>query len=217
MEAVLGLRAVELLCSRLCHDLVGPVGAVNNGVELMEEMADQGSNLIEAGDALDLIADSAASAARRLALFRLVLGAAGAQWGLRPADARAALDGWFHGGRISLDWAAPPSMPVSTKSGLLKLALLAALVVEEGMPRGGVLRLSPTPDEGGLTVTGTGQGAAFRAEALPALAGTLDDTALEPRSVLAHLLPRMATFYGFSLSTRQAGGEIALLIEPVSG
>ena len=215
MEAVLGLRAVELLCSRLCHDLVGPVGAVNNGVELMEETVDQRGGLVGAGDALDLIADSAASAARRLALFRLVLGAAGGQGALGVADARAALDGWLHGRRFSLDWAVP--LTTVARPGLLKLGLLAALVVEEGMPRGGTLHLSLTPDALGLVIAGSGQGAAFRREAEAALAGTLDDGALEPRSVLAHVLPHMAVFYGFAVSTRQGAGEIALLLAPVSG
>ena len=60
----------QLLCSRLCHDLVGPAGAVNAGLELAED-----GDLD--GDALDLVTSSAAEVTRRLAFFRIAFGAAG--------------------------------------------------------------------------------------------------------------------------------------------
>ena len=64
------LRLAQLLCSRLCHDLVGPAGAVNAGLELAEEGEMD-------GDALELVTSSAAEVTRRLAFFRIAFGAAG--------------------------------------------------------------------------------------------------------------------------------------------
>src|SRR3546814_5278082 len=66
------LRILELVCSRLCHDLVGPVGAVNNGIELLEEFDPS-----MADDVLPLLRNSARQAWRRLDFFRLAFGAAG--------------------------------------------------------------------------------------------------------------------------------------------
>ena len=65
MKTDLDMRVVELLCSRLCHELVSPVGAINNGVELIEEM---GAEM--ADEAIGLIAHSADQASRRLRLLR---------------------------------------------------------------------------------------------------------------------------------------------------
>ncbi len=190
----LGIRAVELLCSRLCHDLVGPVGAINNGVELLDEGGDSG------GEALDLIADSAETAAARLRLYRVALGAAGGQ-SLSAGDARAALEGWFRGGKVRLEWTATPFDPAP---GLLKTALLAALLAEEALPRGGSVRV--TGDDGGIRVVAAGTGCALRPEMVPALAGQVAETELGPRSVLSHATPLLARAYGLSFGVENPAG-----------
>ncbi|MFV3128054.1 histidine phosphotransferase family protein [Niveispirillum sp. KHB5.9] len=201
---VLGIRAVELLCSRLCHDLVGPIGAVNNGVELLDEGGDTG------GEALDLIADSAETASARLRLYRVALGAAGGQ-SLTGGDARAVLEGWFRGGKIRLDWSAAPFDP---PPGLLKAALLAALLAEETLPRGGTVQV--TGGDGGLTVTASGTGCALRPEMGPALAGQVAEADLGPRSVLSYATPRIAAGYGLSFAVENPGGagEVRMRIQP---
>ena len=196
---------MELLCSRLCHDLVGPVGAINNGVELLDEGGDTG------GEALDLIADSAETAAARLRLYRVALGAAGGQ-SLMPGDARAALEGWFRGGKIRLEWTAPPA-PVAP--GLLKLALLAALLAEESLPRGGTVRVAC--DDAEVTVRAAGPGCALRPEMGPALAGRVAEADLGPRTVLSHAAPLIAAAYGLSLTVEATGSEVGFRIHPVGG
>lgn len=205
MAAGLGIRAMELLCSRLCHDLVGPVGAINNGVELLDEGGDAG------GEALDLIADSAETAAARLKLYRLALGAAGGQSGASPGDARAALEGWFRGGKVKLEWTAATVAP---PPGLLKTALLSALLAEEALPRGGVLRV--TDSDSGLAVTAEGPGCALRPEMGPALTGRMAEADLGPRSILSHTAPLLAAAYGLTLSAAAdaATGGVRFLIMP---
>jgi histidine phosphotransferase ChpT len=93
------IRVAELLCSRLCHELVSPVGAINNGVELIEEM---GEDMAE--EAIALISHSAGQAARRLRLLRLAYGAAGGEGAVGFADAQQAATAYFADGKISLDW-----------------------------------------------------------------------------------------------------------------
>ncbi|MBP7337591.1 histidine phosphotransferase family protein [Niveispirillum sp.] len=202
----LGIRAVELLCSRLCHDLVGPVGAVNNGVELLEEGGDSGD------EALDLIADSAQTAAARLRLYRVALGAAGGQ-SLSAGDARAALEGWFRGSKVRLEWVAATQSP---RPGLLKLALLAALLGEESLPRGGTLTVAG--GDAGLSVLAVGTGCGLRPEMAPALAGETTEAALGPRAVLAHVTPLLAAAYGLSVVVDAAvPGEVRFRIHPAEG
>ncbi len=186
MEAIFSVRAVELLCSRLCHDLIGPVGAINNGVELIEE----GDGGEATGDALDLVADSARAAARRLALFRLALGA-GAGGGVLPIPAtREALEGWFAGGRIQFIWR---PVLVAPPPGLLKLALLSALIAEEALPRGGSLSLAG--GDGGLELVAAGTGCGLRDEALRVLRWGVPEAELTPRGILMHAALVIARFY----------------------
>ena len=98
MKTDLDIRVVELLCSRLCHELISPVGAINNGVELIEEM---GAEM--ADEAIGLIAHSADQASRRLRLLRLAYGTAGSdKSGL--AEAAQAAEGYFAGSKIKLEW-----------------------------------------------------------------------------------------------------------------
>lgn len=204
MPATIGVRAMELLVSRLCHDLVGPIGAINNGVELVEEGGTDGND-----DALELIGDSAQVAARRLHMFRLAFGAAGAQDGLGLADARAVLEGWFRGGKVAFTWgvANPPPMP----RGLLKLVFTAAILAEEAMPQGGSLVLSAGPD--GVQLAGEGKAAGFREEVRLALAGQAVEDELTPRAVIAHAAMRMAEAYAIRLAAEQPeAGRILLRV-----
>ena len=94
---------LHLLVSHLCHELVSPVGAIGNGVELLEEMGtlDQ--------DAVDLIAQSSRTAAAKLRLLRVVYGSAGLSSDFRFPEVQKALTDLFTiDGKVTLDWQARP-------------------------------------------------------------------------------------------------------------
>lgn len=189
MPAFDDFSLLEMLCSRLCHDLVGPIGAISNGAELMEEMG------AEMGDeALRLIADSADQAATRLRLFRLAYGAAGSQAELSDAQARDVLIAWFKGGRVALEW--PPSVALPVRRGVLKLVLNMALLAEECLPNGGVLTLAaPAAPDGRETISllASGRAAAVRPESMALLDPVGDRGAeLTPRTAQAFHTRRLA-------------------------
>ena len=92
------LRIAELLCSRLCHDLVSPIGAVNNGVELMEEFGGASD------EAMALIGASGKQAARRLQYYRIAFGLAGSQIAQSLDDTKAVVTGFLEGGKVAADW-----------------------------------------------------------------------------------------------------------------
>jgi len=193
---MLSLRAVELLCSRLCHDLVSPIGAINNGVELIQEMG-----LSDPDDeALALIAGSGQTAARRLALFRMALGAAGGDGTLTNATTRDLAQGWLAESRTRLDWRLgdPPEAP----RGLWKLVLMAVVLAEEGMPRGGILTLTPAGP--GVTVAGSGPGAGLREEVRVALLDRVAEQDLSARTVWPHVAVRLADGHGLAIRLEPA-------------
>src|SRR5947199_298133 len=82
-QTEIGLVAVELLASRLCHDLIGPVGAIGNGLELLAEESSR-----FAGETVTLVTRSAERTAAMLALFRAAFGASGGQPGFGLGDAQ---------------------------------------------------------------------------------------------------------------------------------
>src|SRR5215470_5735951 len=93
------LRVAELLGSRLCHDLISPIGAVTNGIELIEE---EGGRI--AADALDLAGRSARQASRLLQFYRIAFGVGGGFSGSRLVDIRDLADGFLSSSRNRLDW-----------------------------------------------------------------------------------------------------------------
>lgn len=191
MTAGFDARAVELLVSRICHDLVSPVGAIRNGIELIDEMGGGGTG----DEAMTLIADSAEAAARRLRLFRFAFGAAGGQDGLTDTEARVIFEGWFRGGRVRVDWQAELAAPPAR--GLLKLLLVAALLAEESLPAGGSVRV--VPQGRGLALLCSGRNAGLREETRAALDDALPAGSLSPRSILGYAAVRLARLHAMRI------------------
>ena len=92
----------SLLCSRLCHDLLSPVGAINNGLELLADETDPEMR----ERCLDLLAESARASANKLKFFRLAFGAAGGfENDVDTREAKAAIEGLYGAdGRVALGW-----------------------------------------------------------------------------------------------------------------
>ena len=136
MTAQRDIDLVALICSKLCHDLAGSVGAVSNGAELLAEETD--ATMRE--EAIRLIAQSANDAARRLAFFRLALGASGGlDEPMASADLARVAGDYFQGGRVRL--LPLVGLPSSLPKPLAKALLLGLSVMAMALPRGGALRL----------------------------------------------------------------------------
>lgn len=204
------LKLAEMLASRLCHDLVNPIGAVANGVELMSEFCDTMQK-----DALDLVASAADSAMKRVAFFRVAYGFAGHDEGQSILEVRGLAEGFLAGGKVALAW--PPG-PDDAALGLprsgLKLLLALVALGAETLPRGGSLAVTvESPTGAKVVATGTGARieasseailAAFKAERTPAL------EALEAKSVGAAYAARLAREIGADLAAEAAQDRITL-------
>ena len=153
MDQSLEFRLIELLNARLCHDLISPVSAVSNGMELIAELGGDPD-----GEALALVAVSGKEAARKLQFFRLAFGSArlpsGTDAGL--AEARDALLDWPVGER-ALSWLDAAGVVVPREGAKAMMVLdLAALDCLGGA---GTLSIAAQPAPGGLLWTATAKSA----------------------------------------------------------
>src|ERR1700712_2865984 len=143
----------SLLCSRLCHDLLSPVGALNNGIELLADEHDPEMR----APCLDLLAESARASANKLKFFRLAFGAAGGFADeVDTREARVAIEGLFGGdGRITLGWMV--DMPTLSKSAL-KVLLNLVLIAGDALVRGGRLDVGAERHDSGLDIVARAEG-----------------------------------------------------------
>ncbi|MBN8829577.1 MAG: histidine phosphotransferase [Sphingomonadales bacterium] len=144
----------SLLCSRLCHDLLSPVGALNNGIELLADETDPQMR----EQCMGLLADSARTTAGKLKFFRLAFGAAGGYGGTIPMhEIRSAVDGMFAAtGKVTTQWMVESD---ALSKPAAKLLLNLVLMTGEALPRGGTIAIG-AEDRAGLTeIAVRGEGA----------------------------------------------------------
>ena len=175
----------SLLCSRLCHDLLSPVGALNNGIELLADEHDPEMR----ARCLDLLGESARASANKLKFFRLAFGAAGGFADEVDArEARAAIEGLFGGdGRIQLGWMVDE--PVISKAAL-KVLLNIALIAGDALVRGGSLDVGAEKHDHGLDIVVRAQGSriVLDPELRKVLAGETNEDEVAPRAAAAWLV-----------------------------
>jgi histidine phosphotransferase ChpT len=176
------LDLAALLCSRVCHDLISPTGAIVNGLEVLEEKeSDEETKTF----ALDLIKKSAKTASARLQFCRLAFGAAGSAGAqIDLGDAQAMGRAFIEDGKIQLAWNLPR---VLLPKNRVKLLLNMLIIAGQTIPRGGTLTVDPT-GEGesmGFRIAAAGLNARIP-QAVPALlegtseSGTVDAHAIQP-------------------------------------
>ena len=188
MQEFVDIRISELLSSRLCHELASPIGAINNGIEMVEEFDDS-----MVGEAMPLIASSARMVASRLAFYRMAYGAAGNRSIASFADLIELANGYFAEGRTTIVW---PDEPDATemKDGWLRLLLNMLPLAADTLPRGGTLAVSCEEEDGGLrmAVAAEGEGARVSEECDQAMKTGVSPDDLTPRSVHAFWVSRLA-------------------------
>lgn len=202
---------LELMASRICHDLISPVGAVNNGVEFLQE--DMGG---DPDEAIALIAMSAQNAGARLQVFRLAYGTGGRDSTIKPEDVHKVFENLLViEEKVKQDWD-----PLTTftgydrPEGFSKILICGLLLTHEALPKGGVITVS---HEGGVTtITGTGPDANIRPQVEQALKRRIDVSAIDPRLVHPYVCGVMAAQYGFSLTIAEQGeGRVVFRISRV--
>jgi histidine phosphotransferase ChpT len=129
-----------LLCSRVCHDLISPVGAIVNGLEVLDDNPKPEDREF----ALDLIRKSARTASARLQFCRLAFGAAGSSGAqIDLGDAQTMARGHIEDGKITISWNLPRLLLPKNR---VKLLLNMLVIAQQTIPRGGTLTVDPVGD-----------------------------------------------------------------------
>ena len=174
------LDLAALLCSRVCHDLISPVGAIVNGLEVL----DDDPKPEDRDFALDLIRKSAKTASARLQFCRLAFGAAGSAGAqIDVGDAQSMARGHIEDDKTKIVWNLPRVLLPKNK---VKLLLNMLVIAQQTIPRGGVLTVDPLGDgeTGGFRVAATGHNARMPQSIADMLgagpAGAVDAHAVQP-------------------------------------
>lgn len=206
----------DLVCARVLHDLVGPVGAIGNGLELLEEMGG-------GADALGLLSDSARQTTDRLKLFRLAYGTAGFASAATVPAIWTLLTPVLAGKRVALDTLPDPVLAADGNGivgapGTGKTVALAAIALSDTALRGGTLSLANDGDgdrPSALTLTLTA--GRIAPEALAGFEPRADRPTGE-RGVPARLAQEAAAKTGriWSTETQDGWARLALRVDPGS-
>ena len=199
-----------LLCSRLCHDLLSPIGALNNGLELLADETDPAMR----EKCVELLEQSARTSAHKLKFFRLAFGAAGGFGEQVPAEEpRELLEALVSGNeRITLDWTVSLQ---SISKPAVKLLLNLAAVGLDALVRGGTLSVGAERNNGTteIVIRAAGQRIAFDESIGHALQGNLAESELSGRTAPAHMIQLIAREEGGSVQF--ARDEKALVLGAV--
>jgi len=158
------LDLAALLCSRVCHDLISPVGAIVNGLEVLEEEKDEATKEF----ALDLIKKSARTASAKLQFCRIAFGAAGSAGAqIDVGDAETIARGFLEDDKTKLAWNLPRALSPKNR---VKLLLNMLVIAGQAIPRGGRISVDPvgSGESMGFKVTAAGTNAKVP-PAVPAL------------------------------------------------
>jgi histidine phosphotransferase ChpT len=195
------IRVLELLLSKTCHDLVSPVSAINNGVELIEDI---GGSVVD--EAMKLIGNSAGQASRRLRLFRMAYGRAGSEDAIPTKDVKQTAEQYISGGKVTLAWADElPGEALAQQKGYLKVMLNLVILAEEVLAYGGLVTVRPVTetDRLGVRFEIVGRGAQLTPQLLDAFEGVTAIEELTPRSIQAYITNRFATHFNLTLKHEQ--------------
>jgi len=200
------IELAALVSSRICHDVINPVSAISNGLEMLGEEPDQAMR--EA--AMDLIRKSAAQASAKLQFARLAFGAAGsagAEIDLRDAE-KVTRDFLAGSGKHQIVWQGPAvTLPKNKVKLLLNLVALGAVA----LPRGGVVNveIEGTPPDVSFIIKAKGEAARLNDEVKSLLSGA-NGVAVDAHLVQPYYARRVATAAGMTVTVEARDGEVDL-------
>ncbi len=196
MTSTAAIDLASLLCSRLCHDLLSPVGALNNGLELLADEDDPDMR----ARCMELLNDSARTSANKLKFFRLAFGAAGGFGEQVDArEAKTAIEGMYAvEGKTEIGWMVEPA---TLSKPAIKVLLNLALIAGDALVRGGRLDVGAEQTANGteMVVRAEGPRLVLDPELRRALEGGVSDSDVTPRAAAAWLASELV---------RQSGGTM---------
>ena len=205
------LDLAALLCSRVCHDVISPVGAIVNGLEVLEDESDASMRDF----ALDLIQKSARQASARLQFARLAFGAAGsAGASIDLGDAEQVAKGMFTDDKVTLTWEGPRALLPKNK---VKLLLNLVMLATNAIPRGGAIAVKVTgeAETAEFVLTATGPNARIPAHVEALLAGAPENGAVDAHAIQPFYTGLIAQAAGMPATFSIEGDAVTIRAAPV--
>jgi len=204
--AIDALDLAALLCSRVCHDLISPVGAIVNGLEVLEEEKDEATKEF----ALELIKKSARTASAKLQFCRIAFGAAGSAGSqIDLGDAESNARGFLEDEKTKLGWNLPRALLPKNR---VKLLLNMLLIVGQAIPRGGKLSVDPigAGESMSFKVSATGTNAKIPPAVPPLLAGEDGGTPIDAHRIQPFYTGLLARACGLGVSIAMDGEAVVI-------
>jgi histidine phosphotransferase ChpT len=195
-----------LLVSRVCHDLVGPLGAVINGLEVLEDERDAAMR----EEALKLVTSSANQALARIQFMRIAFGAAGSAGAeLDLGEVGRLVAGLLEGGKVRLEWNVPQ---VYWAKDWAKLLMNAALLGADSLPRGGLVlvEVGTDPAMPSFKIHASGLNARVTEEVEKSIRGESQPGALDARGIQPYLTNRLSRTVNAGLSIALRDGVVEI-------
>lgn len=199
------LELAALLCSRVCHDLISPVGAIVNGLEVFDDNPKPDDREF----ALDLIRKSAKTASARLQFCRLAFGAAGSAGAqIDLGDAQTMARGHIEDNKTKITWNLPRLLLPKNK---VKLLLNLLIVAQQTIPRGGMMTIDPigADDALGFRITAAGLNARLPPN-LVDMFGSEDSGAVDAHAVQPYYTRLLAQACGITVVLALEGDAVTL-------
>ena len=210
MASLTPLDLAALLCSRVCHDVISPVGAIINGLEVLDGEEDEEMRTV----AMELIKKSAISASSRLQFCRLAFGAAGSFGALLDTgDAEKVARDLFANGRTVLEWKCGRRM---ASRSAVKLLLNLCLIAASAVPRGGVITVDLLGENDAMTISVEAKGANARLShsAADFLTNAVPNEPVDGHSIQLYFTTLLARECHSTLNVSTAPETVTLTIAP---
>ena len=204
------LDLAALLCSRVCHDVISPVGAIVNGLEVLEDENDASMRDF----ALDLIRKSSRQASARLQFARLAFGAAGsAGASIDLGDAEQVARGMFQDEKVKLSWTAPRALLPKNQ---VKLLLNLLVIATNAVPRGGTIEVTVTgeAEASEFVLTSKGMNARIPPHVEELLAGAPEGGTVDAHGIQAYYAGLIARAAGMKVSLSLDGDAVKIKAVP---
>jgi histidine phosphotransferase ChpT len=199
------LDLAALLCSRVCHDLISPVGAIVNGLEVLDDNPKPEDREF----ALDLIRKSAKTASARLQFCRLAFGAAGSAGAqIDLGDAHNMAKGHIEDGKVTLTWNLPRLLLPKNR---VKLLLNMLVIAQQTIPRGGTLAVDPVGEGEAINfrITAAGLNARVPQNIVDLLSAT-SSSSIDAHAVQPHYTRLLAEACGLKVTLTLEGEKVII-------
>lgn len=204
------LDLAALLCSRVCHDIISPVGAIINGLEVIDENGGEEMRAF----AFDLIRRSAGQASAKLQFARLAFGAAGSTGAeIDLNDAEKVATGYMQGEKAEFSWQAPRVLMAKNK---VKLLLNLILLATAAVPRGGSVKVvvEGDADRPRFTLRSSGPSARIPPAFEKLVPGDIAGIAIDAQAVQAYYAGALARAAGMSVTAVLDDADVVVTAAP---